>query len=253
VSEEKKRAKEYGRKENLLNAIDLTTQSGKSKASMILHKLQNFYSLKLGDVIVIPNYGSSKFSFGFIDDYGIYVDNEQGNECEYRKRRKVKWVVHRHFDELDTIFYNLKKSMHAISSVKSTLAEHIDRVMNDVYFKDGFGHYVIRVKKKEDIKAEDLFKLGEDIMKLLKIINEHNKYNENVSETIVKLNVQSDGDILLKGPIGNSIVSLALVFSLVACNENHNQVIPDDHHTRRAVASLKDTLTSLEVQVYTRK
>lgn len=250
AAHEKQRAKISKEEEDKNNIIDLNTPKGKSKSSMIIHKLQNFYNLKKGDVVVIPSAGSSCFSFGIIEDNGIYVDLNNTKDCTFRKRRKVKWVTHKDFDELDTIFFMLKKSMHAISSVKGELADHIDRVMNDLYYKDGYGHYVIRVKKKEDINAQDLFDLGSDLMKLLKIINETHNFQETIGETIVKINVQSEGDFLLKGRIGNSVIALGILISMASCSPD--KYIPANDEEKKAMSSALAKIDTLEILVQTR-
>lgn len=58
VRDEKLRAKLTNEQINYSNIIDLATSSGKLKSSMIINKLQNFYNLRYGDVVVIPSYGS---------------------------------------------------------------------------------------------------------------------------------------------------------------------------------------------------
>lgn len=214
---EKERAKANKEEPDQSNIINLATRQGKQSATGILTKLQRFFDLKKGDVVVIPNEGSSEFSFGIVQDTSIY-DEIKNDGCEYLKRRKVKWVAQRDFDGLDTIFYSLKKPRHAISSIKIELSEQIDKILNYVYFKDGVGHYVLRVKKKEDINASDLFQLGGGIIQLLEQINKFGKFDENITETIVKINVQSNGDILLKG--GKCVVILSLVFTLISCGDS---------------------------------
>lgn len=67
LRDEKTRIKLTNEEINYSNVIDLNTPSGKLKSSMIINKLQNFYNLKYGDVVVIPSYGSNEFSFGIID------------------------------------------------------------------------------------------------------------------------------------------------------------------------------------------
>lgn len=249
LKEETARAKAEQDEFNLNNVIDLKKRGGKQKASMIVNKLQNFYKLRKGDVIVIPSESSEQLSFGVIEDQGIYVDLNKSNDCDFRKRRKVKWIIHKDFEDLDTIFYMLKKSMHAISSIKFELAEHVDRVMNDMYFKEGNGYYVIRVKKKEDIKAEDLFELGNDLLKLLKIINNKYGYNEPVNETIVKINVQSDGDFVLIGKIGKGVITLGVVFNLVACSPDVKTDYNLSQEEIKIMQNLKKHADSLQIQI----
>lgn len=247
LSQEKARVKLTKEPINPDNVIDITTQKGKLKSSMIINKLQNFYNLKRGDVVVIPSAGSASFSFGVIADDKIYDDLKLSHDCLFRKRRKVNWVAHRDFDDLDAIFFTLKKSMHAISSVKFELSEHIDRVMNDLYFKDGFGHYVIRVKRKEDINASHLFGLGGDLLELLNIINERYNFQEPINETIVKINIQSEGDFVLKGKIGNSIVCLGLIISMASCTPSRYE--PANDAEKEVISKIKSKIDSLEIDV----
>lgn len=249
LRDEKTRIKLTNEEINYSNVIDLNTPSGKLKSSMIINKLQNFYNLKYGDVVVIPSYGSNEFSFGIIDDAKVYLDPKKTLDCDFLKRRKVRWIVHRDFDQLDKNFYTLKKSMHAISSVKEGLADQIDRVMSDLYFKDGFGHYVIRVNKKSDIKAGDLFDLGNNLIKLLKIINERYGLNENIEETIVKINVQSEGSFLLKGRIGNSIIILGMIINSYACSDSKSNYTPNNPQEAAVLDDIKKSVDTLEIAI----
>ncbi len=232
------------------NPIDLDTLSGRKEATMIVHKLQHFYNLKKNDIVVIPDVKSRGFSFGYVNDIGISVESVGKYDCEYKKRRNIKWVAHKSFDELDKAFYTLKKSMHSISSVKVELEDHIDRVMNDLFFKNGYGHFVIRVGKKEDIKADELFELGKDLVELLKIINEKYGFNEPIDETFVKINVQSEGIFSLKGLVGRSVVTLGAILTMSACNPG--DIKPGDIPGERAqeiLDSISSKFDSLQVDL----
>jgi restriction system protein len=252
--EEDRRSRQLNEKFDPDNVIDLTTKSGKGKATTIAHKLQAFYKLTKGDVVVIPSYGTNILSFGVIADDKISTNLHGDFDVPYRKRRKVKWVVKdKDFDDLDGTFYALKKSMHAISSVKYELAEHIDRLMNDVFFKDGYGHYVIRVKKKEDVSATDLFSLGNDLLELLRILNRRYNFNEPIAETIVKINIQSEGEFVLKGRIGKSIVALSLAVSLIACESPNDNYEAKTKEEKELIDKIKSGLDTLQVHVRTRQ
>jgi len=255
---EEDRAKKIGEKVDVRNIIDLIDKRGKMKATTIVNKLQIFSKLKRGDIVVIPNDGSSVLSFGIVDDDYIYIDSNKSNNCNFSKRRKVKWICEKRFNDLDKAFFVLKRNMHAISSIKTELAEHIDRVMNNVYFKDGYGYYVVRVKKQTDIPAKDLFELGADLMEILKLINDRGGYNESINNTIIKISVQSKGDFLLKGEIGKCIIALAFVVNTIGCSTNAQQpknlgiFEPQTEKEKKTLQNLRDKIDSLQIEVSTR-
>jgi hypothetical protein len=256
--EEERRIIKEGGKLDKSRILDLDSQSGKVKASTTLNKLQTFYSLKRGDVIIIPNEGSHKLAFGIIVDSKIYEANPLDG-CEYTKRRKVTWIKERSFWSLDMGFYNLKKSMHAISSIKQELHSHIDQVMYDIYFKEGYGHYVVRVQKEGDIPAHELIGLGSSLLELLQYVNRRANFREHPEEVTMKINIQSPGDYSLKGKIGKSIFALAFVANTIACGDSGNnhqnlgQFAPQTESDRKMMDAYKKRHDSLRLHLLDRE
>ena len=199
------------------NNYDLSIRGGKSHATAVYNKLVRFKALRKNDVIVMPSYGSAKFAFGIIEDEGIYQETKKLGECNYVKRRKVKWVKVESIGKLDNIFYKIKASMHAISSIKK-YENYINNIINSLYVKDGYTHFVLEVTKGGDI---DLNALSDLLASIQKVSNELTVYfgNQEKGEVLsVKLNLQSSGAVELKRKIGMSVLALAIIFS--SCSNN---------------------------------
>lgn len=233
-SREENRIKDTTEEINYKNIIDPKSTKGKSKVTTILNKLQKFYLLKKGDIIVIPSKGSYRFSIGVVEDDAIYIENENQHECDYRKRRKVKWLAEKRFFDLDDKFYRLKSNLHSFSSLSHErkkhdpvdLTEYIDKIIYTSYTKGDFGYFTYRVGKSDDINAKVLFELGNDLVSLLEEINIAFNYNEDVSGVIIKINVQSQGDLLFKGSAKKSIITLYACLNLIlsGCNPGENGI-----------------------------
>jgi hypothetical protein len=226
----------------------------KGAVTSTIGKLQDFYSMKRGDIVIVPNRKTTRLSFGVIEDDGIIVNNEGLHDCSYFKRRHVHWVEHRPFHELDRAFGVFKRNMHAITNLRSDLHEPIDRVMNTVYYKGGYGHYVVRINKREDIKASDLFKLGGHLLYLMEIINEREGFNEQVDDTIVKINVQSKGDFLLKSINGNTIIALAFALSVISCSNSIDETPLDPNNPEEVEMyhDIKNRMDSAQMEILNR-
>jgi restriction system protein len=231
---EQKRADDNGVDIDESKILQPSKRKDKSKITTVINKLQTFHELKKGDIIVIPNKGSSKLCFGVVADAEIDLKSNGENNCSYFKRRKINWVTEKSFYEIGTAFFMFKKNMHSISSVKKELSSLIDKVMNDIYYKDDKLYYKVKVDKINDIKASDLFVLGAEMLELLEYINKEFEFGENINDTIVKINVQSKGDFLFNSNnLGKSIAVLSLVLSLVSCGSDTSHIIKDRHEQSR--------------------
>lgn len=198
--------------------LDLTTKGGKYSASSIYNKLINFKNLKKGDAVIIPDKGSSDLAFGVIEDNAVYIDNDKGKGCDFRKRRRVKWVAIKDFWELDSKFYWIKKNRHTISNI-TQYADSIDVVMNVLYEKDGFSHLALHIGLEENINAKKLAKFIDDFTVLAEIINEKYEYSEDIDETAIKLNLQSPGFIEIINKGEKALLLAAFVFITASCGQ----------------------------------
>jgi hypothetical protein len=200
------------------NNYDLQLARGKSKVTGIYNKLIRFKDIKKGDVIMMPSYGSGRLAFGIVEDSNVYVELEKTGDCEYYKRKKIDWKTVKNIKSLDSKFYEIKLTRHAISNVK-TYENYIDRVISTFYFKANTGNFVFEVNKKEDINLSHLLELIGTIKSLIADINSYYDYNENIEESVIKLSLQSEGLFALKVPTGKSLATLGLILSLSSCGD----------------------------------
>ena len=216
--------------ENLTRLTDISTKDliaqrynynleqprGKNNVTSIYNKLKRFKDLKKGDVVLIPSHSSYRFAFGIIEDNHIYSDPDNRDLCPYYKRRKVNWVVQKKMIELDPIFYKIRQSRHAISSI-SKHQNPIDNILNSLYIKHGYGHYVIDITTTEDININSLLMMVGGIQELISKINDYFDLSEDIDSSSIKLNLQSPGKIEFKLKSGKSLMILAAILSMTCC------------------------------------
>jgi len=204
--------------------------SYKRKISGVYNKIIRFHELKEGDIIVIPNYGSSYLAFGEITENHIYVDNSNEHDCTYYKRRKVNWYRSGNIGSFDPNLRFIKRNMHTISEVKS-FQPYIDNVLNHLYKRGDYAHYVIEVNLTDNINLSAFTDLVVSIEKLSQIINQEFELNEDVNSTSIKLHLQSPGNIEIISK-GQNLMILAAFLSFVSCGEQNN-VNLDDQSKRK--------------------
>jgi restriction system protein len=194
--------------------LDLSTQTGKANNTAIYNKVIRFTELKKGDLIVIPTRGGERLAFGEIADSKIYSDVEPVGTCDYVKRRKVKWLVVKHIDDLDTVFYQIKKPVQTIFNIKPYQA-YLDKVTETLFKKDDYVHYVLDLKTRKDIDLNLLLELMESINELAKRINVEFDLGEEDFQISVKLNLQSPGSVEFIRKVGRTLIILG--FTLASC------------------------------------
>lgn len=234
-------AKTYG--------YNLELARGKSKVTAIYNKLHRFKEIKKGDIIIIPSYGSQRLAFGVVEDSKVYIDLEKIDDCDYYKRKKVNWIITKDIDSLDSKFYEVKTTRHAISNVKP-YESYIDRVVSTFYFKDNTGNLVFEVNKDEDINLTSLLELITNIKSVISDINIQYNFDENIEESAIKLSLQSRGTFALKVPIGKSLATFGVIFALFSCGDkgqqNNNLNPKEQQEADKFIKSHKKELDKIE-------
>lgn len=202
--------------------LDLEDSNNKRLVTTIYTKLLRFKNLAKGDRIVIPSAASGQFAFGTIEDKNPYVDADQSFDCEYYKRRRVRWGVVKFIEDLDPNFYKIKMSRHAISSVKEN-GWLIDKVLESLFVKDGRSHFVLNILKEDPIQLATLTNLVSSITTLSNNINAHFDLGESPDTSAIRLQLQSPGTIEIILEKGKSLIILAAVLSIISCGGS------DDH------------------------
>ncbi|WP_293937458.1 hypothetical protein [Sphingobacterium sp. UBA5996] len=201
--------------------FDLETTAGKSNSTSVYNKLMTFKNLKKGDIVVMPSRNSDRLAFGTIEDDDAFTADAES----FTKRRSVNWHEVKQIDDLNAIFYQVKSNQHTISSI-NRFAPHIDRVVGNLFEKNDFTHYVLKIEKDEDINFEDLNTLMSNIKSLTKEINKEFKLDEDMDEFFIKINLQSKGAVeLIKS--GKSLAILAFLLFCSSCGELHKQKDPE--------------------------
>lgn len=195
----------------LNEGFDTDNTIDRGKVTAIYNKLNRFKEFRIGDIIIMPNQGSSVLGFGTIEEEDIY-DDLNDNDCEHTKRRKVKWHKFLNFSQLDPIFYAIVKTRHAISNIKH-YESYIDKTIENLFIKNEDYHFVIDIEKKDDINIESLLKLIDSVNKVTESIDSQLGFEVDHSERSIKLNLQSPGKIEFIFKNGKSLVLLAFLLS----------------------------------------
>ncbi|WP_184544125.1 hypothetical protein [Mucilaginibacter sp. FT3.2] len=237
---------EFKEKIALNEKLDMSVKKSKGKVTAIYNKIKRFQELKKNDLVIIPSRSSSRFAFGIVEESGIYIESDPKGKCDYRKRKKIKWIESKTLSSLDPIFYQITVSRHAISSIKK-YQNYIDNETENLYVKDGFGHFVFDIKTKKDINVDSLVSFIESIRRLTEQINQDFSFGEDISKSSIKLNLQSPGKIDFKAPIGKSVIILAAILALSnGCTiDSHKLPANAKDQIEGTMALHKDTISSI--------
>lgn len=197
--------------------LNLDDRYQKSGVTEIYNKMIRFRELRKFDIIVMPSYGSSEMAFGIVASDRTYEVDAGTQDCEYQKRRKVNWVKRVDFSELDNVFYKIRRPQHAISNINDYM-EYIDSVMYDVYQKDDYSHFIVRVKLEENINLKTLATVLQDMHDIMGLVNEAFGLHEDIDDSYIQIALQSPGFFNLKQR-GVSLILLALVLGSQSCEQ----------------------------------
>jgi restriction system protein len=237
--------------------LDQKVIQDKKKATDIYNKLTRFKHLRKDDVIVIPSENSNYLAFGLIDDEYIYEDNNENFDCPYVKRRKIKWISNapKPFESVDDIFYKIRKSRHAISNINE-YADHVDSAMYSVFKKEDKSHFVINVKKRDDINWPKLASTLMEMHDLVVEINNVFELKEEVNNGVIKIAIQSRGLFNL-GHQGIALILLATALDATSCNDVKGNLNTEEkakleqfqQNNLHKLDSIKTKLSDMEVDL----
>ena len=234
--------------------LDIVKNStDKSKATTIANKLLAFYKLKKGDVVVIPSENSSILAFGIVADNKTFTYYDDPN-CPFAKRRRIRWIDKRHIEELDNIFYQVKINRHSISSIKN-FESYIDKVLNTLFIKNGYSHFVLDIKTQDDVNFNSLLDLVNNVRELTEKLNEQFNLGEDLDKNSIKLNLQSPGKIEFKFLDGKSLILLAFLLGPLTANDNLENVSKEEvdkliefkEINRESIEEIEDAFEELKI------
>jgi hypothetical protein len=233
--------------------------SDKKKISRIYNMVQDFKDLRLGDVVIIPSQDSNRIAFGEIVDNEIFQTTEGTNNCNYIKRRRVRWFKLVHWTELDPKMAALKARGDVINDV-SELSEEIDIVMRNLFVKNNLSHFVIDIQTEDPISLVNLIDLLEGIRNLSNLIIERYNLEENIEDITIKLNLQSPGKTeLIK--LGIALLVIAAMITVSSCGENEsglelaqvNETLELNNEFRNELDSIIHSYNTLNVPINNRQ
>lgn len=203
--------------------FDPSKQSTKGKVTSIITKLKSFNALKKNDVVIIPNKGTRKLSFGIITDNEIYNATNEEYECPHIKRRKVKWLSSNDLEKLNPKFLKLKINQHSLSNVDD-LKNDINSIIFKIYKSGEFSHIVFDVEQTEEIDTRILTGAMDNIQDLLVDINIRFGLNEpEIENSKIKLSIQSPGFFEIKAKASRTLTIFALLLGLSSCTPNSSE------------------------------
>lgn len=216
-AESTKKDKEF---KNLKNYIASNTHYKGGEATKWANQLITFENImKKGDIVVIPSKNSSRFAIGEITSDTFIVDSR--NTFEYKeshesfpeKRKRVKWREIRDRSSFLLEFKSLISSQRGLTSANE-YSQIIEGAISSLFVKENMGNLVIRVNRDEDINSFAFQRLLEGLNFFYKEFAE--SAGGDVDEHLwIKIKVQSQGGLALKGAVVAGIVGVGLIINFI--------------------------------------
>ena len=190
-----------------------------SQKSRIYNQINRFANeMSVGDYVLIPSPRSNLIEFGIITSTAYIsnknmVDIEEG-ECDFLKRRDVKWLYREKRTRLDPNLYGLIYSQHAISSAND-YAHYINRTIHKFYIKGHQAHLVLEVGKESEIYGSEFIQMMSSVFDLVDVFNEVTESDFDKNRIQIAVNVQSPGPVELYGSIGLIVVLGAAIAGII--------------------------------------
>lgn len=150
-------AEKNGKIELLRKQIE--TDEETKRPGLTINQIKNFYEkIQEGDVVVTPSKESQYISFGIItsEAYDIRnLDTKNLDDCEFYKRRNVKWIIDVPSEKLEPNLYKMVYSHQAIFDANE-YSDFIDRTMYPLFKKGDSTHLKIEVTTKKKIQSREL-------------------------------------------------------------------------------------------------
>lgn len=163
------------------------------------------YSMKRGDIVLIPDHGANRIKIGKITDDGLSV--VENNNFSFSRR--VQWLKEISKRRLDPCLYKALGAHQAICNI-TKYAEYIERNYNSYFTLDNRFHYVLAVNA-ETVSAWKLSNMVYDILNSVKSISEENELNIDVENINLTINVNSPGKFSFITTARNAVLIMAVV------------------------------------------
>lgn len=195
----------------------------------IMGQIRRFVcEIKKGDIVLIPSSNSTDIAFGKVVSDSVYIrDNISKDKkcCQYKKALKVEWIKILSRNEFDPYLYRLMTAHNTISNIDN-YADYINRILYDVYCRNGVLHVTFNVEEKNSIPALEITNFISNALEYVNGINECYKIEADTENINLKISVQSPGPIEFLGDICNLVteniggmVILTIIFFIMVGGE----------------------------------
>ncbi len=198
---------------NIRNLVIETYKDNEKRPGLIANQIYNFtYTIKKGDVIIIPSTNSNKIYFGEVEQTPLMsLDFNRKDECDYYRRKKIKWIKELKRNELEPLLFKMFFSHNAVNDV-SKYGNLIESTFNNYFIKDGLEHIVLNIQQTNNIGALDLFQLGFFLLNSVNGFITTNGLNSlNINDFDVKVNLNSKGKLKFISKFGKGGMILAIL------------------------------------------
>lgn len=184
------------------------------KPGIIAGQIYKFVvELKKGDLVIIPSSNSDIISIGEVTSSTIPELTQAQltkTECDYKKRKTVKWLKDISRDSLDPYLYKMLQAHQAINNI-TAYGDIVERTIGNFYIRENEANLVLQVEQNEDINARQLFNLGHYLLEYSQSFIDNNNLHLITDEIEVKINLNSKGKIQFKAPNPRTLWLIALL------------------------------------------
>lgn len=186
------------------------------RPGVILSQLKRFkFSVKKGDIIIIPDKNSRNLCIGQATS-NVYQVNKKEKQEEldseiytYEKRIDTRWFAEIPRNEFDLYIFKLLNSHQAIVSC-DIYKDFINRMVFPIYVQNNKMHLALNITKKTDISLENYNSLITMLYSCIDLYNELTKQNLK-ADLNVKVTANSPGVFEV---LGNPYVILGIIIIL---------------------------------------
>lgn len=167
-----------------------------------------------GDVIITPSAGSYQLSFGVVQTDVYDAQAKDLYECDFKRRRGVKWLKTVSRFELDPYLLRTLIQQKTISDI-SIHATIIERTLTNFFVQDNEANMVLNIEKSQDIDLEhfvNLFKAVDLANNFIKMQGEDNTDNL----IFVKTALNSKGRLQFVSKSIKNLAIVAIIFNSIA-------------------------------------
>ncbi|MEO2061946.1 MAG: hypothetical protein ABGW97_03100 [Christiangramia sp.] len=171
------------------------------------------YEVKKGDIVVAPSENSKYIAIGQITGTPLMEVTENDitrTECDYRKRKSVKWITTISKRGMDPLLYKVLQSHQAINNI-SHYDNIIQRSIGDFYKLNGKANLIVNVNREKNVKANDLLFFGSDLLRLTQDFIDDYNLGLDTSLVDIKININSKGKTQLLSKEAKIILILGLM------------------------------------------